>query len=89
MSHTSGLSQALTTQHYDNGEKGVQIVQGTKSIYIKRPYWIGDSPCFKSMDAIKKYEEKTFLQLASMLINNANLRLLLLPLLKSRYTRTG
>ena len=72
MSHTSGLSQALTTQHYDNGEKGVQIVQGTKSIYIKRPSWIGSSQYFKSMDTIKKYEEKTFLQLAAMLINNEN-----------------
>lgn len=72
MSHTSGLSQALTTQHYDNGEKGVQIVQGTKSIYIKRPSWIGNSPYFKSMDTIKEYEEKTFLQLAAMLINNEN-----------------
>lgn len=72
MSHISDLSQALTTQHYDNGEKGVQIVQGTKSIYIKRPSWIGSSPYFKSMDAIKKYEEKTFLQLATMLINNEN-----------------
>lgn len=48
MSRTSGLSQALATQHYDNGEKGVQIVQDTKSIYIKRPSWIGNSPYSKT-----------------------------------------